>query len=195
MWWGVVPIGFGAWVPLVAGLKAKKREWIAWGAFIVLFTIAAFVVSEAEGYETNYGGGLLVVSWILSGATSFALMKPYRLRMSVRAKYDTQVAEAEHIDEERRVVIDLARADPARALALGVGRPDLPGSRHGYVIDVNHAPAGVLASLPGVNNETAAEIVHLRGELNGFDSVDDLGSLLDMHPRVVAALRQRAVAL
>lgn len=191
----MAPIGFGAWVPLVAGFKARKREWIAWGTFIVLFTIVGFAVSTVEGEETNYGGGLLIVSWILHGATSFALMKPYQRRMAVRARYETQVAEAEHVDEERRTVIDLARKDPARALALGVGRPDLPGSRHGYVIDVNHAPAGVLASLPGINNETAAEIVHLRGELNGFDSIDDLGSLLDLHPRVVAAMRGRAVAL
>jgi DNA uptake protein ComE-like DNA-binding protein len=195
MWWGLVPIGFGCWVPLVAGLKAKKREWIAWGVFIVLFTILAFVVSEVEGDEANLGGGLLVVSWILHGATSWALMKPYKQRMTVRARYDAQVEEAEHLDEERRAVIALARKDPARALELGVGRPDVPGSRHGYVVDVNHAPAGVVATLPGVNNDLAAEIVRLRGELNGFDSVDDLGSLLDLHPRVVAAMRLRAVAL
>jgi len=195
MWWGLVPIGFGAWVPLVAGFKAKKREWIAWGAFIVLFTLFAFFYQGGEADEDNVGGGLLVVAWILSGATSYALMKPYRQRMTVRARYDAQVEEAEHLDEERRAVIDLARKDPARALALGVGRPDLPGSRHGYVVDVNHASAGVVATLPGINNETAAEIVRLRGELNGFDSIDDLGSLLDLHPRVVATMRTRAVAL
>lgn len=191
----MVPIGFGAWVPLVAGLKAKKREWIAWGVVIILFTLFALFYQSGESDETNVGGGLLVVSWILHGATSWALMKPYKARMAVRARYDAQVSEAEHIDEERRAVIALARKDPARALALGVGRPDLPGSRHGFVVDVNHAPAGVLASLPGVTNEIAAEIVRLRGELNGFESINDLGSLLDLHPRIVAAMSTRAVAL
>jgi hypothetical protein len=195
MWWGMAPIGFGAWVPLVAGLKARKREWIAWGAFVVLFALVGFAVSTVEGEETNYGGGVLIVSWILHGATSFALMRPYRQRMAIRARYESEVAEAEHVEEERRAVIELARRDPEQARDLGVGRPDLPGSRHGYVVDVNHAPAGVVATLPGVSNETAAEIVYLRGELNGFDSVDDLGSLLDLHPRVVAAMRERAVAL
>lgn len=196
MWLGIaLPIGFGAWVPVVAGVKARQREWIAWGTFVALFAIVAFTVSTVEGDDTNVGGGLLVVSWILHGATSFALMKPYQQRMTVRARYDAQVEEAEHVDDERRAVIELARKDPARALALGVGRPDVPGSRHGYVVDVNHAPAGVVASLPGVSNETAAEIVRLRGELNGFESIDDLGSLLDLHPRVVSAMRTRAVAL
>lgn len=196
MWLGVVlPIGLGCWVPVVAGVKAHHRAWIAWGTFVALFALLAFVVATIEGDEDDWGGALLIFSWLFSGATSFALMKPYQRRMTVRARYETQIAEAEHVDEERRAVIDLARKDPERAFALGVGRPDLPGSRHGYVVDVNHAPAGVVASLPGINNETAAEIVHLRGELNGFDSVDDLGSLLDLHPRVVAAMRRRAVAL
>lgn len=195
MRWGYVPIGFGAWVPLIAGLKAHKREWVAWGVFIALFTIVALTVSTVEGEETNYGGGLLIVAWIVQGATTFAMMKPYRQRMAVRARYASEIAEAEHVAEERRAVIALARTDRQRARELGVGRPDLPGARHGYVVDVNHAPAGVLASLPGVSNDTAAEIVHLRGELNGFESIDDLGSLLDLHPRVVAAMRERALAL
>ena len=191
----MAPIGFGCWVPLVAGLKAKKREWIAWGTFIVLFTILAFVVSEVEGDEANLGGGLLVVSWILHGATSWALMKPYKQRMTVHAKYAQQDAETEYLDFHRSAALDLARKNPERARAVGVGRPDLPDAQHGYVVDVNHAPAGVVATLPGVNNDLAAEIVRLRGELNGFDSINDLGSLLDLHPRVVAAMRERAVAL
>lgn len=196
MWLGIaLPIGLGAWVPVVAGVKAHKRDWIAWGVLVALFALLAFSVATVEGDEDDWGGALLIFSWLFSGATSFALMKPYQRRMTVRARYEMQIEEAEHLDEERRAVIDLARRDPARALALGVGRPDLPGSRHGYVVDVNHASAGVVATLPGINNETAAEIVRLRGELNGFDSIDDLGSLLDLHPRVVVAMRKRAVAL
>lgn len=196
MWWGVaLPIGLGAWVPVVASVKARKREWIAWSVFVALVSVAGFVWATVEPEEESLSGVLLIIAWMLHGATSWALMKPYKARMTARARYDEQASEAEHVDEERRAVIELARKDPARALALGVGRPDVAGSRHGYVVDVNHAPAGVVASLPGVTNETAAEIVRLRGELNGFESIDDLGSLLDLHPRVVATMRRRAVAL
>lgn len=196
MWWGVaLPIGLGAWVPLVAGIKAQKREWIAWGVFVALVAIAGFVWATVEPEDESLSGVLLIVSWILHGATSWTLMKPYKERMTARARYDAQTVEADHLDEERRAVIELARKDPARALTLGVGRPDIAGSRHGYVVDINHAPAGVIASLPGISNETAGEIVRLRGELNGFESIDDLGSLMDLHPRVVAAMRSRGVAL
>lgn len=193
MWWGVFLPVFGAWVPLVAGIKAAKREWIIWGAILA----AVAIVTLALPWDDDDGltDVLIFAVWAAQAVMTLMLRKPYRLRMGVRGKYEIQTAEAEHIEEERRAVIELARRDAERALALGVGRPDVPGSRHGHVIDVNHAPAGVIASLPGVSNETAAEIVHLRGELNGFDSVDDLGSLLDLHPRVVAAMRLRAVAL
>jgi DNA uptake protein ComE-like DNA-binding protein len=196
MWWGVLlPIGFGAWVPAVAGFRAGKRSWLDFGLFVLAFAIVAFTVSTVESDETNVGGGLLVVAWMLSGATSFALRAPYARRMAARSAYEDRVAQAEHVAEEREAVLRLAREDPARALALGVGRPDLPGSRHGHVVDVNHAPVDAVAGLPGVSDALAAEIVALREELGGFDSVEDLGALMELHPRVVEALRRQAVAL
>ena len=36
---------------------------------------------------------------------------------------------------------------------------------------------------------------HVRQQVGGFDSVEDLGALMALHPRVVEALRTRAVAL
>jgi DNA uptake protein ComE-like DNA-binding protein len=195
MWLGVgLPIGFGAWVPLVAGFRARKRSWMVGGALLIAFAIFAFAFSSAEE-DNQYGGRFLMVSWMLHGAASFALMRPYQRRMAVRSRYDDEVARAEHVDEERRAVIALAREDPARALGLGVGRPDLAGSRHGHVVDINHAPAVVITTLPGVSDELAGEIVALRDELGGFDSVEDLGALMTLHPRVVEAMRSRAVAL
>ncbi len=89
----------------------------------------------------------------------------------------------------------LATRDPRKAVGLGVGRPDLPGSRHGHLVDVNHAPAHAIGGLPGVGKDQAVEIVALREQLGGFDSVEDLGALMSLHPRVVEALRTRAVAL
>ena len=115
--------------------------------------------------------------------------------MAIQSRYDDRVAMAEHIDAERRAMIALAASDPAKAARLGVGRPDLPDSRHGHLVDLNHAPAAVIAELPGVGRDTAIEIAALRDELGGFDSVEDLGALMALHPRVVEAMRTRAVTL
>jgi DNA uptake protein ComE-like DNA-binding protein len=195
MWLGVaLPIGFGAWVPFVAGYRARNRAWMALGAGLIAFAIAAMVVSSAED-SNRFGGMLLIISWISHGAASFALRRPYARRMAIQSGYDDRVAMAEHIDAERRAMIALAASDPAKAAGLGVGRPDLPGSRHGHLVDLNHAPASVIAGLPGVSRDAAAEIAALRDELGGFDSVEDLGALMALHPRVVEAMRTRAVTL
>jgi DNA uptake protein ComE-like DNA-binding protein len=195
MWLGVaLPIGFGAWVPLVAGYRARQPRWIAGGLALLAFAMFAFVVSTIEE-DNHYGGMFLMFSWILSGATSFALRRPYERRMIVQSAYDDRIALAEHTDQERRAMLALAIEDPARAVSLGVGRPDVNGSRHGHLVDVNHAPAETIAALPGVSDDLALEIVVLREELGGFDSVEDLGALMSLHPRVVDAMRTRAVAL
>ena len=195
MWLGVaLPIGFGAWVPFVAGYRARNRAWMALGVGLIVFAIVAMTVSSAE--ESNqFGGMLLIVSWISHGAASFALRRPYARRMAVQSGYDDRVAMAEHIETERRAMLELAASDPAKAAGLGVGRPDLPGSRHGHLVDINHAPAAVIAGLPGVSRDLAVQIAALRDELGGFDSVEDLGALMALHPRVVEAMRSRAVAL
>ena len=195
MWLGAaLPLGFGAWVPLVAGYRARHRGWAAAGVALIVLEIVAMTVSSIED-SNRFGGQLLIIAWIASGAASFALRRPYARRMAVQSGYDDRVAMAEHVDAERRAMLALAISDPAKAAGLGVGRPDLPGSRHGHLVDINHAPAAELARLPGIGSDTAAEIAALRDELGGFDSVEDLGALMALHPRVVEAMRSRAVAL
>jgi DNA uptake protein ComE-like DNA-binding protein len=189
-----LPLGFGAWVPLAAGYRARHRGWIATGVVLVVFVLVAMTVTTIED-PNRFGGQLLIVAWIASGAVSFALRRPYARRMAITSSYDDRVALAEHIDAERRAMIALAASDPARAARLGVGRPDLPDSRHGHLVDLNHAPTAVIAELPGVSRDTSIEIAALRDELGGFDSVEDLGALMALHPRVVEALRTRAVTL
>jgi len=64
MWLGVLPIGLGAWVPLVAGYRARRRSWMLGGAGIIAFTIFAFGFASAE--ESNdFGGGLLTLAWLV----------------------------------------------------------------------------------------------------------------------------------
>ncbi len=121
-----MPIGLGAWVPLVAGYRARHPRWILTGVATLAFTIFAFAFSSAE--ESNdYGGGLLILAWVMAGATSFALRRPYARRKALQSNYDDQIALAEHIDGERRAMTALATRDPRKAVGLGVGTPGSPG--------------------------------------------------------------------
>ncbi len=96
---------------------------------------------------------------------------------------------------ERERALSLARENPRLALEAGVGRPDLPGSYHGGLIDVNHAPHQLLGSLPGVDAELAGRLIAAREELDGFSSLEDLGSVLDLSGPQVEHLRERVVFL
>jgi DNA uptake protein ComE-like DNA-binding protein len=71
----------------------------------------------------------------------------------------------------------------------------VPGSFDGGLVDLNSAPAAVIARLPGVGAPLAKRIVKAREEVNGFASLDDLGQLLDLDAPAVDRLRDAVVCL
>jgi hypothetical protein len=108
---------------------------------------------------------------------------------------DPRLARArEHLAERERART-LARENPQLALEAGVGRPDLPGSYHGGLIDVNHAPVGVIATLPNFDAALARRLVTVREQINGFSSLEDLGSVLELTGDQVERLRTHVICL
>jgi DNA uptake protein ComE-like DNA-binding protein len=61
------------------------------------------------------------------------------------------------------------------------------------VLDVNQVPAPVLATLPGIDNHLAAEIVRAREEIDGFKSLEDMGGVLDLDGNIVEDIRPYVV--
>jgi hypothetical protein len=108
---------------------------------------------------------------------------------------DPRLEEARRRLEQRRKALELAREDPELAREAGVGRPDLPGSYDGGVVDLNHAPAEIIACLPGFDAELACRLVDARERIHGFASLEDLGSLLDLPGDQVELLRDMVVLL
>jgi hypothetical protein len=97
--------------------------------------------------------------------------------------------------EQREKALELARENPRLALEAGVGRPDLPGAYDGGLIDLNHAPAGVIACLPTFDAELADRVVAARERVDGFSSLEDLGTVLDLSGSQVEHLRDHVVFL
>ena len=58
-----------------------------------------------------------------------------------------------------------------------------------------HAPAGVIARLPGLDDALAQQIVRARDDTHGFTSVEDLGVALDLDGNLVEDLRECVVFL
>src|SRR5204862_2910787 len=104
-------------------------------------------------------------------------------------------AAAEERLRERREAQRLARERPEVAKELGVGRPDRPGAQAAGLVDVNNAPVAALARLPGVDDALAHRIADVREEVDGFQSVEDLGAVLDLDGHAVERLRDHAVFL
>jgi len=70
----------------------------------------------------------------------------------------------------RPAAIDNAFAKPAPSFQPSQPESSLPV----FPIDLNKASVEDLILLPGIGEKTAQRIIDKRGELDGFDSVDDL---------------------
>lgn len=195
MWLSLSPLGLGAWTPIYAGMRARRRLWWLLGVIWSVIVLAGWVAAIASGGGAA-GGLLIILGWVGGAATSFAIRSEYRRAVgAVGSPFDTAMLGARRRLADRDRARRLAREQPALARELGVGRPDLPGAQDAGLIDVNAAPAGTLARLPGVDAALAAQIVQLRGDGEGFSSVEDLGAALDLDASVVEDLRDRVVCI
>jgi hypothetical protein len=190
--WSVVPFGWLSWIGLVhAGARARMPLMIAVAVLFLASTVAAFATSGDDD-GPNVSGAISVIGYVAGVGVSLGFAPLWQRRMR-RLREPLPIDRAKARLDAREEAIELARTDPTLAREAGVGRPDIAGAQHGGVVDVNMAPHSVLAQLPGIDDATAREIVRLREELDGFTSLMDLGSTLDLPADTVEDLRGRVV--
>jgi DNA uptake protein ComE-like DNA-binding protein len=108
--------------------------------------------------------------------------------------HDPAVRLAIHQRERRKMALDIVAKDRALATTLCIGRPDLLRDfDDGGLIDVNHVPLAVFATLPGIDVEMARRINSARQRFDGLRSPADLVVHADIPPEVVAALDDRLI--
>ena len=191
-WLSLIPFGLGAWAPIYAGTVTRNRRWSALGLLWSIVTLAGWALAVAE-HGGAAAGFLIIAGWTGGIASSFAIRPRYR--ELVGSPFDAAVVGAEQRLSERERALQLVRDRPALAKEIGVGRPDLPNAQDAGLVDINNAPAAVLARLPGVDDALVTRIVEARAETHGFSSVEDLGAALDLDGHLVEDLRQRVVFL
>jgi hypothetical protein len=192
VWLSVIPFGLGAWAPIYAGARVHNRRWTTIGAVWSLIAVIGWVVAIASN-GGGAGGLLIILGWAGAAATSFAIRDRYREMLG--SPFETAVLGAEGRLAERDRARKLARERPALALEMGIGRPDLPNAQSAGLVDVNNAPAGVIARLPGLDDALAQQFVRAREDTHGFSSVEDLGVALDLDGNLVEDLRDCVVFL
>jgi hypothetical protein len=165
---------------------------VALGAVWSLIAVAGWVVAIATN-GAGAGGLLIILGWAGAVATSFAVRDRYRELLG--SPFETAFLGAEGRLADRDRARKLALERPALALEMGIGRPDLPNAQSAGLVDVNNAPARVIARLPGVDDALAQQVVHAREDVHGFSSVEDLGAALDLDGNAVEDLRNCVVFL
>jgi hypothetical protein len=176
----LVTCGIGTWAAFVyAGTRARRRSWKLFGLgyFGLIVAASIFVVPDRDPWLT-LGGFAIIFAWVGGFIHALTIRSAY-LKI-VESPEQTLLDAAEARVRVREDALQLVRDDPARAKALGVGRPDIQLAFDGGLIDVNSAPAEVIARLPHGDEGLAERIVLVRDRVGGFSSVQDLGLVLGL---------------
>lgn len=191
-----IPFGWLAGLGFFYAAVKAPRRWGLWAATAVYLALGIGGLALVDGDATGVGMALGLTAMAVGTAHAFSVREgwlddvygPSRRRNALQER-------ARQRRELREQGLAEARRDPLRARELGIGRPDLEGAWHAELVDLNHAPADAVAALPSVTAAAATTLVAAREEVDGFESLDDMGALLDLPPRTLEELRGRVVFL
>lgn len=169
MWLLWTPTLAFAWMSLIhAGLAARRRDWIAFGALY-----ATPMVLQMTFNPGSEAGVVAVLSCLIAFTHAWVIRPAYLEAMVGRealAAPPTPALPAPYVDGGAVQVLADAR------------------------VDVNNAPAIELAALPGVGMIGAEVALRLRAERGGFRSAEDFVDALAL-PEALAAQVRPQVAI
>lgn len=211
--WALLPLatlGF-ATAPCMI-FAAIRRRSLGLGAVAALYLVAtatAFSISypnDTASYEAVYGIAL-TSQWLVGGSHALAirrwvfdLPRPAHAEPGDQSIADRQQAalatqsEQERARERARRIAD---DDPSRALALRIGRVDMPDRAYpdGGLVDINNVPTDALVAATGLPPEVCARIVDTRTTIGSFQSVAELSITLDLAPHLLDGIADRLIFL
>lgn len=208
---------------MIALRRRRRKDWVvtggylaAGGAFLASFWLSGTgaVVSTAFGlclaffaavhaavaFRPSHGDAL----W-LAISNQGAVESAYGERPVLGAGLDGRVLGAAAANERalaaargriarRAAAVRLARADPALARELRIGRPDMAREYDdGGLVDVNHVPGAVLEAHLGLTPDETAALLSARDQLGAFTSLDELSAYAGLKPDRVDELRDRLI--
>jgi hypothetical protein len=88
-WLSLLPLGLGAWAPIVGGVRGGVRRWTVLGVLWSLLAVAGWVLTAVASPETHtegIGALLIVVAWLAGVVTSFVIRPGYERRVGGRVR-------------------------------------------------------------------------------------------------------------
>lgn len=170
----------------------------------VIMAVAGITPKDAQGDPVGILGGILqtiaVVAALVVMITACVKLAAVRREIFSRPGWETPAGDphVDHVNQaraRREQARSLKAKDPEMARELGVGRPDLGrGYDDGGLIDLNSAPASVIADVCDGNAALADAIVAARTRRAGvFYGLGEVLMDVPVPPSVEAELRERAV--
>ena len=196
--WALVPLltlGWGTGASFAyAAIRLRSRS-LAWFAAAYVFgCILSFqlvdVSSSTDDWRGNAGAVLAIFLMTIGSVNAFTLRG--RLLASSGMDFSTSIAGA---GQEQAIAAARARisrriqarrivsSDPVLARELGIGRPELRSRfDDGGLVDVNHATASSLASVPGISADLAGRIIQSCQVVGGYADLTDLSVTMGIAP-------------
>ncbi|MFD0523534.1 hypothetical protein [Paractinoplanes durhamensis] len=182
-WWFLIPIvsfGLASFVMVFLGgskLGSRAHMWSA-GAYLLADAscfVGLLLPYAPDGQIPPASTALillyLAVAWL--GGTLHTLYLQQRVaRRDPPRLPDPAVAAAAWRANRRTEARQLLTTNPATALDLRIGRPDITGRQYddGGLVDVNHVPPAWLAQALQIPQPLADEIAAARMQHDGFSS-------------------------
>ncbi|WP_311922217.1 helix-hairpin-helix domain-containing protein [Microbispora sp. H10836] len=205
--WALAPLytcGFGT--PLTMLYAALRRRSAWYGAASAGYATAIGTwIYLAEAYDEAEAPFLVSLAmvlgmlgpWLVGTVHSLTVRKQVFDDLLPDSSANEQaVAFVQHRRALREQARELAQRDPVLARELRIGRPDLPRQYDdGGLVDVNRAPASVIAGLPGLTPALAEQIVRVRDQVGGFVSAEDVSAAASLPPNLTADLAEYGIYL
>jgi DNA uptake protein ComE-like DNA-binding protein len=200
--WAILPfLTFGFATPVTFFYAAVKRgSWhygaAAAGYGIGLVTMLA-ALNSGNVLLIALGTILLLTLWPAGTAHAFAVRRQVYPREVPRSHHNENAVEyAKYRRNLRADARAIVADDPALAHELRIGRPDVPRAYDdGGLVDANHAPAEIIAALPGMTEELAERVVAHRDEHGTFVSVEEMAVDCDLPPAIIPQLAEYTIFL
>ena len=200
--WASVPfLTFGFGTPFSFLYAAVRRNSVRLGGTAAGYGIglAGVLVLLSAGSAISALLGLLltIMLWLTGTAHAFAVRPSLFPREVPRNQLNQHAVEvAKYRRTLREEARTLAAEDPALAHELRIGRPDAPRTYDdGGLVDVNHAPAEIIAGLPGMDAELASRVVQRRETQGIFISVEEMAVNADLPPDMIPQLSEYSIFL
>ncbi|MEU8800683.1 helix-hairpin-helix domain-containing protein [Spirillospora sp. NPDC048819] len=199
--WALSPIytlGMGTSITMIIA-AVRMRSLLLWlvQPIYLALVVLGFVTAGSEDGTTGDTVFLAVFLTLVTVGTGHAFF----LRRKVFSPAEADLLKQAELDVHRRRELrvraaEVARRSPALAVEMRIGRPDLERSYDdGGLVDINHAPASVLAEIPGMTHELAERIVRIRSDTGGFISAEEVATLADLPPVLTPQIAEYGVFL